>query len=274
MERTSSTQVIDRVVAILELIAATGSAGCRLQQIIDRLGLKRATAYRLVHGLRSHGLVRLSPDGHHYLIGYRFLSLGGQASATSTLAEVARPSLLRLSSEFGDTFFLFAHDGYDNVCLDYCDGNYPTASYARGVGGRVPLGVGQASISVLSFLPEGEKEEILAHNQPVLVGVYGIDMIKLRRELDEVHKRRYTFGISSTQIPDHTGIGVPIFNARRRAVGAISCSVLLGRFLPDKRMAMVRAIRQEAQVIERQINPLDPFLTGSVRQIEDAVPSI
>lgn len=266
MERTSSTQVVDRVVAILEVIASAGAEGCLLKEIIAALGLKRATAYRLVDSLRSHGLVRASADGHRFLIGYRFLSLGGQASATSTLSDIARPSLLRLASEFGDTFFLFAHDGYENVCLDYREGNYPATSYARGVGGRVPLGVGQAAIAVLSNLPESERDEIIAHNHDILTDAYGLDIDKLRREVVDCRERGYTLGICSTRIPDHTGIGIAIFDNRKRVVGAISCSILVGRFVAEKRNRMIVAMRSEAQIVEKQINPLDPVLTGPIRQ--------
>lgn len=265
MESSSSTQVVDRVVAILEVVAAAGAEGCRLKDVIAAVGLKRATAYRLVDSLRCHGLIRTSPEGRRLLIGYRFLSLGGQASATSTLAEIARPSLLRLASEFGDTFFLFAHDGYENVCLDYREGNYPATSYARGVGGRVPLGVGQGTIAVLAHLPEGERDEIIAHNREILTGAYGIDIEKLVREVEDTRGRGYTQGICSNRIPDHTGLGLPIFDSRRRVVGALSCSILIGRFVAERRNRMIVAMKAEAQIVERQINPLDPVLTGPAR---------
>ncbi len=265
MEKASSTQVVDRIVAILETVAEAGAEGCALKDVIETVGLKRATAYRLVESLRSHGLVRNAPQGRRLLIGYRFLSLGGQASATSTLAEIARPSLLRLASEFGDTFFLFAHDGYENICLDYREGNYPATSYARGIGGRVPLGVGQSTIAVLANLPESEQDEIIAHNREVLTGAYGIDIEKLLREVVDARERGYTQGICSTRIPDHTGLGMPIFDSQRRVVGAMSCSILIGRFVPDKRNRMIRAMSAEIKIVEKQLNPLDPVLTGHIR---------
>jgi len=265
MERTSSTQVVDRVVAILETVAAAGAEGCALKDVIEKVGLKRATGYRLVDSLRSHGLIRMTPEGRRLLIGYRFLSLGGQASATSTLAEVARPSLLRLASEFGDTFFLFALDGYENICLDYREGNYPTSSYARGIGGRVPLGVGQGTIAVLANLPERERDEIIAHNRDVLTGAYGINLEKLVQELIDTRERGYTQGICSNRIPDHTGLGMPIFDNQRRIIGALSCSILIGRFIADKRNRMIVTMRSEIKIIEKLINPLDPILTGKIR---------
>jgi DNA-binding IclR family transcriptional regulator len=266
MQRTTSTQVVDRVVAILELIAAAGAEGCRLKDIIETLELKRATAYRLVDSLRNHGLVALSRDGHRYQIGIRFLSLGGKASTASTLRDVARPSLLRLASTFGDSFFLFVHDGYENICIDYREGNYPAASFARGVGGRVPLGVGQATIAVLAFLADSERDEILAHNHSILVDVYGLDLERLHKEIANTRDRGFTMGIGSARISDHTGIGVPIFNSSRRVVAAISCSVLTGRFLSDKPSRMINMMRSEAQIIEGQINPLDPILVSPSRR--------
>lgn len=260
MERTTSTQVIDRVVSILKVIAASGSQGCLLKEIIETLGLSRATAYRLIDGLRSHGLVMLSDDGHHYQIGTFFLTLGSKASTRTTLADIARPSLLRLSSGFGDAFFLFVHDGYENVCIDFREGNYPVTSYARGVGGRVPMGVGQATIAVLAFLPDSERDEILAHNREMLVDAYGLNIDDVLKEIAATRKRGYAFGVCSCRLTDYTGLGFPVFNDRRRVVGALSCSVLVGRFLNEKRERMIKAMQGEVQIIERQLNPLDPSL--------------
>lgn len=263
MERTTSTQVIDRTVAILKVIAAAGSQGCLLKDIIATLGLSRATAYRLVDSLRAHGLVMLSEDGHRYQIGTFFLTLGSKASTRTTLADIARPSLLRLASTFGDGFFLFVHDGYENVCIDLREGNYPVTSYARGVGGRVPLGVGQATIAVLAFLPESERDEIITHNSSILVDIYGLNLDDLAKEIAVTRRRGYAVGFGPTSLNDFTGIGFPVFNSRRRVVGALSCSVLLGRFLNEKRTQMIATMQAEVQVIEGQINPLDPSLTGS-----------
>lgn len=265
MEPVSSVQVVDRVVAILEVVASAGAQGCRLKDIIEALGLKRATAYRLVASLRSHGLIMLGPDGHHYQIGMRFLSLGGRASSMSTLRDIARPSLLRLASMFGDSFFSFVHDGYETVCIDYREGNYPVASYARGVGGRVPVGVGQASIAILAFLPQGERDEILAHNHDILTGVYGIAIENLLAEIAATQERGYSLGTGSLRIPEYTGVGVPVFNDHGRPVAAISCSALVGRFLAEKRKQMTTMMISEAKIIQGQINPLDPFLVAPIR---------
>jgi hypothetical protein len=75
-----------------------------------------------------------------------------------------------------------------------------------------------------------------------------------------------SLGIGSTHISDHTGIGVPIFVGSRHVVAAISCSVLSGRFLGDKRSRMVAIMQSEAQIIGGQINPLDPILVSPIRR--------
>ncbi len=263
MERGCATQVLDRTVAILKAIAASGAQGILPKDIVTAVGLSRATVYRLLDSMRRHGFVTLGDDGHRYQIGTFFLTLGSKASTRTTLADIARPSLLRLSSTFGDGFFLFVHDGYENVCVELREGNYPVSSYARGVGGRVPLGVGQASLCVLAFLPEGERDEILTHNHEILVDIYGINLDGLIHEIVATRRRGYTFGIGSLRMDEFTGIGFPVFNNRRRVVGALSCSVLRGRFRAEKRAQMVMAMQAEVQIIEGQVNPLDPYLTAS-----------
>ncbi|WP_022729866.1 IclR family transcriptional regulator [Fodinicurvata sediminis] len=255
-----SVQVIERAVAILDAVAAAEGAPCRLREIVLRTGLNRATAYRIVRTLVDQGLLAMGQDKRSYYLGLTFLTLGATASNRSHLRELARPSLLRLAGQFGDSFFLFVPDGYDVVCLDICDGDYPVRSYTRGIGGRVPLGLGQASIAILARMSRAEQDEIISHNLPVLEKEYGIERERLLNELRQVINSGFARGTGSRVLPEYTGLGKAVMDRNNRAVAAISCCVLSSRLSESKREQMKSQLSEEALIIERGANPLDPMI--------------
>ncbi|MEZ0064647.1 IclR family acetate operon transcriptional repressor [Streptacidiphilus sp. MAP12-20] len=93
----SATSAVDKALDLIETVAGSDRP-LRLSEIADRLGMHRATAYRVLLDLVRRGWVlRL---GDHYLPGTAILRLSGAAAANG-LAGVARPVLEALAAETG-----------------------------------------------------------------------------------------------------------------------------------------------------------------------------
>ncbi|CAE7792137.1 kipR, partial [Symbiodinium necroappetens] len=211
--------VVDRIARLLAIVAESGREGCRLRDLVERSALNRATAYRLVDNLRRHGFLRQGADGKTYHLGLQLLSLGAMAGSHEGLREIARPCLMRLAAEYSDTFFLFVRDGYENVCIDIRDGRYPVRSYTRGIGGRVPLGVGQAGLAVLAFLEDDDREEVLSRNRGNLESNFAV-RVETLPDFAEIRARGYVSDTGSCMIPEYTGVGAPIFDSNGQPVAA------------------------------------------------------
>lgn len=94
---TSATSAVDKALDLIETVADSDRP-LRLTEIADRLGMHRATAYRVLLDLVRRGWVlRL---GDHYLPGTAILRLS-HAAAANSLAGVARPVLETLAAETG-----------------------------------------------------------------------------------------------------------------------------------------------------------------------------
>src|SRR6266542_2348363 len=89
---TSDVGILPRILAIMELF--TAQEGClTVPQMVERSGLPKSTAHRLVRQLAGVGfLVR---DGHGYWLGTRLLMLSRHGYA-ARLREVAVPELQHL----------------------------------------------------------------------------------------------------------------------------------------------------------------------------------
>src|SRR5258707_14898368 len=83
--------VTGKVMAILEA-SAPGGVRLTLTEVCRRAGLPLATGHRLVGELTGGGFLERLPDGS-YRIGMRLWRIGAQASAPTSLRELALPHM-------------------------------------------------------------------------------------------------------------------------------------------------------------------------------------
>jgi DNA-binding IclR family transcriptional regulator len=125
----SGVGVLDKAVAILSLLAEGGPA--TLAGVVEGTGLPRPTAYRLLTALEAHRLV--TRDDGRYALGVRLSSWGSRAVGVD-LVEKARPMLVALRDETGESTQLYVRERDRRVCV---------ASVERAGGGlrdTVPVG--------------------------------------------------------------------------------------------------------------------------------------
>ncbi len=69
----------------------------------------------------------------------------------STLREICRLALLRLSRHAQrHGVHRWCATGFDAICLDRIDGPFPVRSHTGDIGGKMPLGLGQAGLILLA----------------------------------------------------------------------------------------------------------------------------
>ncbi|MET0323803.1 MAG: helix-turn-helix domain-containing protein [Ilumatobacteraceae bacterium] len=110
MDTVSNVGVLDKAVAVLRALERVGPVG--LSDLQSATGLPRATAHRLATALEQHGLVRRDRDGR-FELGLGLVGLGQAAADGFPLAELARPTVVALRDETGESVQLFVreHDG-------------------------------------------------------------------------------------------------------------------------------------------------------------------
>ncbi len=241
---------------VLQTTAACGYRGAAVDDYMDALELSRPTIYRLLKGLREQGFLRASPIRGRYLLGYELLVLGSQAGNGSGLRDLTRPRLLSLAQRLGDSFYLFALDGFSAVCLEVQNGKYPVGSFVRATGGRVPLGVGQASIALLAYLSKQERESILAHNAQQLEHEYGISLQAINKEIDHLLQVGYARGAEGSHLPEYTGLATPILDHSGHPLGAMSCSMLKSRLSEEHKLQVLQGMRDEVVELVQQAHGL------------------
>src|ERR1700754_1087736 len=107
-------RTVARVMAILEVVVGSGSAGARLQGLPGAIQAPKSSIHGLAKGLVAEGYLR-EADGRYFL-GPAVSAL--LASGAPHVPAVYRPTLERLSKEYGETTMLGSLVGDTLVYLD------------------------------------------------------------------------------------------------------------------------------------------------------------
>ncbi|TBV00803.1 hypothetical protein DNK34_22655 [Pseudomonas dryadis] len=125
-------------------------------------------------------------------------------------------------------------------------GELPVQSYSRAVGGRIPMGVGQASQVLLAWMPKAERNDILRHNAACLRLDYGLEPDRLAASLASVRRLGYASGLVDRRLPGYTGLAVPVLDVAGQPLGALSCALARPRMSATRRRLLAQAMQEEA----------------------------
>ena len=253
---SSGPTTLVHAMQILQVTARGGHRGASVDDYLNELSFSRPTLYRLLKGLKQQGFLRSSPIRGRYLLGYELLVLGAQAGNGAGLRDLARPRLLTLAQRWGDSFYLFARDGVNAVCLEVQNGAYPVGSFVRATGGRLPLGVGQASIALLAYLGADERSEILNHNAEQLMDEYAIAIADIEAEISHQLKHGYARGVEGSLLPEYSGLAIPILDHSGDPLGAMSCSMLKSRMTKSHKLEVLQGMQEEVAAMVNQAHGL------------------
>jgi len=121
--RASRVQSVDRAVWLLRAVADAGSGGATTVALGQACGLNRATAWRILSTLESHGLVVSDRASGHWRLGSGLVDIARSAGAEIVLRDV-HVVLERLALQVGETAALaVVRDG----ALTYVDEVAPDA---------------------------------------------------------------------------------------------------------------------------------------------------
>ena len=242
-----------RSVEILRCLGRSIEIGLRMRDIVEKTGLAKATAHRLLNELLKLDLIEFDESSSRYHLSFEVFLLGSAAANRFNVIELARPALLRLAELTEDTVFLTVRNRHEAVCVDRVEGAFLLKALTSQVGGRQPLGLGAASIALLMSLPDRQVMQIIEANRLALQSQPAFDMMTFL----EILRRARTDGFvyrTSTRV---SGIGVlalPVTGPAGGVVAAISISAIESRLNPERREAMVAAMREQVEAIEAKLS--------------------
>lgn len=238
-------RAVGKAIAVLEAFR-DGPAEMTLSEVAGRLGLNRATAYRLLMTLERHRLIQRSSRGV-YRLGLGLVALGGTVQRHSALVEHAAPHLRRLAHELEMTSFLSVLDGDEAVCLYRVDAGPMQVARFR-LGERLPLHLGAGPLALLAGLDDGEVERILGRPLQRATDRSVCDPATVRARLARL--RVEGVALSDQDVTPGVGaIGAPVKGRNGETLAAVSVSALAQDLFGARMGRIVAAVRETAGAV-------------------------
>jgi IclR family KDG regulon transcriptional repressor len=227
----AGAQVVDRVVDILETFPRLGPE-LGVSDISRALGLKKATAHRLLASLRRRGIVAQDPLTRRYRLGLKLWELGSMATTQVDWVDRVKPFLQELTDATGETTHLAVLNDGQVLYVDKVESHHALRMPSQ-VGKRNPVhctGIGKAQIAFL--LPEVLQRLVARRGLPAFTPRTITDIAALHVELAQVRERGYA--VDHEEIEEGlVCIGSPIRDHTGHVVAAISIAGPSSRLRPE-----------------------------------------
>ncbi|MCF7702276.1 helix-turn-helix domain-containing protein [Loktanella sp. M215] len=244
---------MDRALVLLQTVARAGTLGVSLSGLIAGSGLGKPTVRRLMLALIRGGLVEQDAGTRRYHLGEESYVLGTLATPRHGLLEIAADAVVRLARDSGDTAFVNMRRGSAAVCLHREEGSFPIRTHALETGAQHPLGIGAGSLAMLSALPDGEIEIVLADNAARMMADYPTYDADLLRS-DVTATRTRGFALNPGRIVGGSwGVGVALRRPDGSIAGALSIAAIDSRMQPPRDTELAALLKREARDIETRL---------------------
>jgi DNA-binding IclR family transcriptional regulator len=138
----------------LQLLVMIGEgerqAGARVRDMLTRLNVSRATAYRLLKELESFGFVRAIPKSTAWGLGPRVIALASQSANWDTMRRKIKVAMRECANADGRTIHLAIRDGVEVVYVDKLESVRQPAAFSA-VGQRRPVNVTALGKCLVAF---------------------------------------------------------------------------------------------------------------------------
>jgi DNA-binding IclR family transcriptional regulator len=246
MNETPLVPAIDRAVALLSLFK-NGQPDWSLAELHQRLGLPKSTVHTIAATLAHHGYLERDPATRRYRLGAALLELAHYVPNQPRLPDLARPHLLRLRDELGETAALGVYvDGHATL-LEIVE-SHQLITISAPIGKRLPLDAGCFGKLYLATLDEAALSELLTQRPPRAYTPRTIaDPQRLRAELDAVRAQGYAAD-DQEYLDDVWAAAAPIGEGRRLAA-AVAVIGIARRLDAAARARAIAGVRAAAQAI-------------------------
>lgn len=195
-------RAVERAFAIFEAFDPEHTM-LTLQDIGKRIGLSKATTYRLVNCLLDLGyLVRL--EDNRYCLSLKLTRLSGMVRSTIGIRDIVRPIMLDLVKKSGETVTLNTIANNQRLCIEVFDTPAPLMSIVR-QGEQMTLLHGATGKILLAYVDKPELDRIYrdapASQRP--------NRAVLEKQLAQYRKQGYAH-TSSERVQGVTAISVPL----------------------------------------------------------------
>ncbi len=241
---------LTKTIRLLEFVTSLPKGMC-LKDISEHTGLNKSTAYRLMAHLEHEGY--LARDGaRNYVMGTKILELARRGNWVEGLRVLARPLLLDLGRETGETVNLAILDGDALRYLEVIESPHSFPQISR-PGMHRPLYCTALGKAIVAFLPTDERERLLnglkltRHTSKTMTSLEAF-----RHELTKTRERGFALDDEET-IKGARCIAAPVLDSQEYSIAAVSVAGPVSRITQSRIAALAQAVQATAALISGKL---------------------
>lgn len=242
-----SAKMVERIAAVLRLLAVGDDRGTSLQAIAEAVEMKKPTAHRILSALAENGLVFQDIGSRNYRLGHAAAMLG-RSALEQDVAGATRVSLQRLARASGDTAFASVMEGPAAICVAREVGEFPIRTLTLSVGDRRPLGVGAGSLALLAALPDDAVERACKRNEIWLKDFHGFDAAFLREQVSRTRAAGFAENAGRI-VPGMNAVAVTAISRTGAPLCALSIAAIHDRVGAERVPELIAMLKEEARVV-------------------------
>ena len=252
-ESPAPAATMQRLIALLDtFLVGPGELG--VTDLAKRLGLAKSVVHRLVTALSGAGYLAHNPSTRRYRLGPKTVRLGVVALSQIDVRQRARPSLVALAAETGETATLSVLDDTQRIYVDQVESVQPVRQTVQ-LGRPAPLFIGASGKAMLAFLPAPRRGPLI--DDAIRVGVRQadgstLDESTLLADLDEIRRRGFAISISE-RILGAASAAAPILDRHGDVVACISLASVTVRHGRAELLGVGPRVRDYAERISAEL---------------------
>jgi DNA-binding IclR family transcriptional regulator len=210
---------LDRALTILELLALHPN-GMRMRELADRLSFPPNSVFRITGVLEQRGYLFREGTDMRYRLSRKLLSLGYAAIGEDKLIQHSLEIMQQVRDGTQETVLVGVRADLQGVVLEQVASTQPV-KFLVDPGTHFPLHTSAPGKVLVAFLPEAERESVLARIEYTRYTDQTLDSrSKFEAELRTVWEAGYALDCGE-QIEGLRCVGAPIFNHRGYPIAAI-----------------------------------------------------
>jgi DNA-binding IclR family transcriptional regulator len=220
---------VEQASRILMALAENNSQKMTLTEICGVVGIHKSKGYSILNTLQHFAFVQRSSDSKVYSLGPGLLFLSSKVLNNLDLREAVAPVLQDLSSQTRSTAFLGLISDKHVFVVAKDEGGQDIGVTIR-LGHRFPLTWGAHGKSIVAFLSEPERREVLAKPKLYFHGnPESFDLSRLELEMTECRQTGYATDLGEMIGGIHAAAS-PVFGPGGKLIVALA---IIGTFTKD-----------------------------------------
>lgn len=226
-----------------------------LRDLSKEMNINHTIIYRILKTFEDKKIVIQDSSSKKYQLGSGLLPLFVTYKSRNTISDLIVPVMNELSEKTGESVFLTWKEGHEGVTVEIVESSN-NIRFTVSKGTRAPLYIGASTKSIMAFLTEQEKDEIINKGIKKRTERSLDTKEDIYRDLDMIKEKEwaYTEGEYSDEV---FGISTPIFNAHGDVIASLTLAGPTYRINEEKKETILKELINYTDKVTDMLNIYD-----------------